>query len=182
MAHRRDRVIALVLAVVFFVTSVGVSVAVVWELVWGNDDTTQQQLTVDDMLQGKPLSGFTPIKKVENLQVVDIEQGTGKEVQAGNIVQVDYTGAVAATGIVFQSSLDFGRPASVTLTDGPEGVIKGWVEGLVGMKEGGKRRLIIPASLAYGENPPAGSSIPPNADLVFDVTVLGVIEEPSETQ
>lgn len=182
MAHRRDRVIALVLAVVFFVTSVGVSVAVVWELVWGNDETTQQQLTVDDTLQGKPLNGFTPIEKVENLQVVDIEQGTGKEVKVGNIVQVDYTGAVASTGIVFQSSLDFGRPASVTLTDGPEGVIKGWVEGLVGMKEGGKRRLIIPASLAYGETPPAGSSIPPNADLVFDVTVLGVVEAPAETQ
>lgn len=182
MAHKRDRVIALVLAVVFFVTSVGVSIAVVIELVWGNDQVTQQELTVNDKLQGKPLNDFTPIAKVDSLQTIDLQEGTGKAVQAGNVVEVDYTGAVASTGVVFQSSLDFGQSVSVTLADGPGGVIKGWVDGLVGMKEGGKRRLIIPASLAYGENSPAGSGIPANADLVFDVTVHGVIDNPTEGQ
>lgn len=183
MAQRRDRVIALVLAIVFFVTSVGVSVAVVIELVWGDDEATTQQ-TTDDVatLQGKPMPGFTPVEKVETLQVIDLEEGTGKVIQTDDVVEVDYTGAIAASGIVFQSSLDLGRTATVTLKEGPGGVIKGWVQGLAGMKEGGKRRLIIPASLAYAANPPTGSSIPPNADLVFDVTAHGVVGSPSEAQ
>lgn len=181
MAQRRDRIIALVLAIVFFATSVGVSLIVVWELVWGSDkDQTSQEINVDSKLQGTQLAEFTPVEKTDNLQVIDLQVGTGKEVAVGNAIQVDYTGAVAATGIIFQSSLDFGQPVSVNLTEGPNGVIKGWVDGLAGMKEGGKRRLIIPAALAYGENPPTGSNIPPNSDLVFDVTVHGVVENPTE--
>ncbi|MGH7157841.1 MAG: FKBP-type peptidyl-prolyl cis-trans isomerase [Candidatus Saccharimonadales bacterium] len=181
MAQRRDRVIALVLAIVFFATSVGVSILVAWELIWGGDNqqTTNQELNMNT-LQGTPLAGFTPVEKVESLQIIDLEPGTGQEVAVGNTVDVHYTGAVAATGIIFQSSLDTGRTATVELKDGPGGVIKGWVDGLQGMKEGGKRRIVIPASLAYGESPPSGSGIPPNADLVFDVTVNGVIQAASE--
>lgn len=182
MAQRRDRVIALVLAVVFFATSVGVSLLVVWELVWGSDkaDETSQETTMEGQLQGTQLADFTPIEKTDSLQIIDQQVGTGKEVAVGNAIQVDYTGAVAATGVIFQSSLDFGQPVSINLVEGPSGVIKGWVDGLAGMKEGGKRRLIIPAALAYGETPPANSNIPPNADLVFDVTVHGVVEQPQE--
>ncbi|HSX32179.1 MAG TPA: FKBP-type peptidyl-prolyl cis-trans isomerase, partial [Candidatus Saccharimonadales bacterium] len=80
---------------------------------------------------------------------------------------VDYTGAVAATGVIFQSSLDSGQPVSFPLGN----VIQGWQEGIPGMKVGGTRRLIIPAAKAYGASPPQGSNIPANADLVFDVTL-----------
>lgn len=183
MAQRRDRIIALVLAVVFFATSVGVSVLVVLELVMGDDtNTSNQEASMKTQLQGTQLADFTPVETVDSLQIIDQQVGTGKEVAVGNVIQVDYTGAIAATGTIFQSSLDFGQPVSVTLNEGPNGVIKGWVDGLVGMKEGGKRRVIIPAALAYGETPPDNSAIPPNANLVFDVTVHGVIADSEEQQ
>lgn len=181
MAQRRDRVIALILAIVFFATSVGVSFAVVWQLIWGNDQDTNTQEVSMDKLQGTPLADFTPLAKVDSLQIIDQQVGTGQEVKAGDIVEVDYTGAVAATGIIFQSSLDAKRTVPIKLVGGPEGVISGWVDGLVGVKEGGKRRLILPAASAYGANPPTGSGIPPDAPLVFDITVHGIVP-PSEAQ
>ncbi|MBC7708142.1 FKBP-type peptidyl-prolyl cis-trans isomerase [Polaromonas sp.] len=101
------------------------------------------------------------------LKTEEITPGTGEEVQKGDTVTTDYTGAVAATGTVFQSSKDSGQQVSFGLNQ----VIKGWTEAIPGMKVGGTRRLYIPAALAYGANPPGGSGIPANADLVFDVTV-----------
>jgi FKBP-type peptidyl-prolyl cis-trans isomerase len=77
---------------------------------------------------------------------------------------------VAATGIVFQSSLDGGQP----IPFGLDQVIAGWTQGVPGMKVGGKRRLLIPAALAYGANPPQGSGIPANADLVFDIELVKI--------
>ncbi|HZM64006.1 MAG TPA: FKBP-type peptidyl-prolyl cis-trans isomerase [Candidatus Saccharimonadales bacterium] len=178
MTQRRDRIIALVLAILFFATSVGVSLAVVWQLVWGDDNATVQPIDLNAPLKGTQLSNFTPIEKAQNLEIFDQQVGTGKEVKAGDTIEVDYTGAVAATGIIFESSLDAKQTATLKLVDGPGGVIKGWVEGIVGAKEGGSRRLVIPADKAYGANPPAG--IPANADLVFDVTVHGVISNNQE--
>ena len=104
---------------------------------------------------------------IDSLQKQDTTEGTGPEVKAGDTVTVDYTGAVAATCVIFQSSLDTGQPASFPLSN----VIQGWQEGIPGMKVGGTRRLLIPAAQAYGANPPQGSGIPANADLVFDVTL-----------
>jgi FKBP-type peptidyl-prolyl cis-trans isomerase len=176
MARARDRIIALVLAIAFFATSFGLSFFVIWDLYKGNKEAkTVNQQTGDNQqkdqpqtpLQGTKLAGFDPVSKVDTLQKVDLTVGTGKEVKPGDTVTVDYTGAVAATGIIFQSSLDRGQSISFSL----DGVIKGWTEGIPGMKEGGKRRLIIPAALAYGATPPAGSGIPANADLVFDVVL-----------
>jgi FKBP-type peptidyl-prolyl cis-trans isomerase len=113
------------------------------------------------------MENFTPIAKIDSLQAIDLQPGTGTEVKAGDTVTVDYTGAVAATGKIFQSSLDTGQP----VTFGLDQVIEGWKEGMVGMKQDGKRRLLIPAAQAYGANPPSGSGIPANADLVFDITL-----------
>ena len=87
-------------------------------------------------------------------------------------VTAHYTGAVAATGIIFQSSLDSGQPIPFALDQ----VIKGWTDGVPGMKEGGKRRLIIPADQAYGATPPQGSNIPANAPLVFDIELVKIGE------
>jgi FKBP-type peptidyl-prolyl cis-trans isomerase len=117
------------------------------------------------------LSNFTPVAQVSTLEKIDTVVGTGKEVKAGDTVSVHYTGAVAATGVIFQSSKDFGtEPVTFPLS----GVIKGWTDGIPGMKVGGTRRLVIPAAEAYGANPPSGSGIPANADLVFDVELVAI--------
>lgn len=117
------------------------------------------------------LQNFTPVTGVATLEKNDLKVGDGKEVPAGATVSVHYTGAVAATGEVFQSSKDFGTdPITFPLS----GVIKGWTNGIPGMKVGGIRRLVIPAAQAYGATPPPGSGIPANADLVFDVELVAV--------
>jgi FKBP-type peptidyl-prolyl cis-trans isomerase len=117
-------------------------------------------------LEGTKLVDFTPCQ-VAQLQKIDVKLGSGPAATASSTVVVDYTGAVAATGVIFQSSLDSGQQAQLSLSS----VIPGWQEGITGMKAGGIRRLLIPAALAYGANPPNNSGIPANADLVFDVTL-----------
>lgn len=121
-------------------------------------------------MAGTTLQNFTPTSSIPQLQTIDTVAGTGAVVPAGASVTVNYTGAVAATGTIFQSSFDTGQAVTFSL----DGVIAGWTQGIPGMKVGGTRRLLIPASLAYGANPPSGSGIPANADLVFDVTLISV--------
>jgi FKBP-type peptidyl-prolyl cis-trans isomerase len=104
------------------------------------------------------------------LQYEDLNVGTGPEAHSGQTVQVHYTGWLT-DGKKFDSSLDRGSPFSFPLGAGR--VIKGWDEGVAGMKVGGKRKLLIPASLGYGARG-AGGVIPPNADLVFEVELLAV--------
>lgn len=122
------------------------------------------------MLQGTNLNDFTPVEEVNQLQVIDLKEGAGEQVQPGATVTAHYTGAVAATGLIFQSSHDFGRPIPFGLNQ----VIKGWTDGVPGMKVGGTRRLVIPAEQAYGATPPPGSGIPANAALVFDIELVAV--------
>ncbi|MCA9325009.1 FKBP-type peptidyl-prolyl cis-trans isomerase [Candidatus Saccharibacteria bacterium] len=174
MANKRERFFALFGAILFLVTASAFSILVVWTLVTSKDDqntdtntTSNNSQTEDSKLQGTQLNDFTPVADVSSLQKTDIKTGTGEEVQPGDTVTVDYTGAVAATGIIFQSSLDSGQPVSFGLNQ----VIKGWTDGVPGMKVGGTRRLLIPSDQAYGANPPAGSGIPANAALVFDITL-----------
>jgi FKBP-type peptidyl-prolyl cis-trans isomerase len=115
----------------------------------------------------------TPAHNSDGLQCLDIKVGTGAVAQLGGTVSVEYTGWLASNGKKFDSSYDRGaQPFSVTPL-GQAQIIPGWNEGLVGMKAGGIRRLIIPAALAYGAqgSPP---QIPANATLIFDVTVLSV--------
>ncbi len=116
------------------------------------------------------LEDFTPIDSVPELQIVDLIVGEGDEVVATDTVTCHYTGAIAKTCSVFQSSRDFGKPISFPL----DGVIPGWTEGVPGMKVGGKRRLIIPSAKAYGSRPPFGSGIPADADLVFDIELVAI--------
>jgi FKBP-type peptidyl-prolyl cis-trans isomerase FkpA len=177
MARKRDRAFAAFGAALFLLTSSALTIAVVISIIQqrhqnatSTASTNQSQgKTVDNSkkLQGTQLTNFTPVTSIPQLQEVDIMPGTGAEVKAGDTVTVDYTGAVAATGIIFQSSKDTGQPISFPLSQ----VIAGWSQGIPGMKVGGTRRLLIPAALAYGANPPSGSNIPANADLVFDVTL-----------
>jgi FKBP-type peptidyl-prolyl cis-trans isomerase FkpA len=105
----------------------------------------------------------------------DNEIGTGAEAAAGNNVSVHYTGWLqqpdGQKGKKFDSSVDRGQPFGFRLGAGQ--VIRGWDEGVAGMKIGGKRTLIIPSELGYGARG-AGGVIPPNATLIFDVELLGV--------
>jgi FKBP-type peptidyl-prolyl cis-trans isomerase FkpA len=114
-----------------------------------------------------------PLVKIDNVV------GTGKEATAGSNVVVNYTGwfykpmATRQRGRKFDSSLDAGRePLEFQLGAGR--VIKGWDQGVAGMKVGGKRTLIIPSELAYGKRGAGGGSIPADADLIFDVELLDV--------
>ena len=104
------------------------------------------------------------------LQIEDLNEGTGAEAKAGMDVSVHYTGTLT-DGSKFDSSLDRGQPFTFRLGAGQ--VIQGWDRGVVGMKVGGPRRLTIPPDLAYGARgfPPV---IPPNSTLVFEVQLMGV--------
>jgi len=173
MARTRERVVALVGAIVFLTTSLGLSFVVVWQMIQdghNKNNNSQTENTNKPKLAGTQLQNFTPVASIPELQTTDTTPGTGQEVKAGDTVTVDYTGAIAATGIIFQSSLDSGQTATFALDQ----VIPGWTEGIPGMKVGGTRRLLIPAAKAYGATPPQGSNIPANADLVFDVTLKSV--------
>lgn len=105
------------------------------------------------------------------LQYWDITVGTGAAAVAGKQVKVHYTGWLATNGKKFDSSVDRGQPFVFPLGAGQ--VIKGWDEGVAGMKVGGKRQLRIPPELGYGARG-AGGVIPPNATLIFDVELLDV--------
>lgn len=137
----------------------------------GGEQPLQEQTTKTMEPNTKTLSNFTPVSSVSKLEKIDQVVGSGAEVKAGDTVSVHYTGAVAATGAIFQSSKDFGtEPVTFPLS----GVIKGWTDGIPGMKIGGTRRLVIPADQAYGATPPPNSGIPANADLVFDVELVAI--------
>lgn len=120
--------------------------------------------------EGTKLHDFEPREDaVKELEIIDVEVGTGEEVKPGAKITAHYTGALVKNGIIFQSSLDFGD----AITFGLDQVIKGWTQGVPGMKIGGTRRLVIPAEMAYGASSPS-RNIPANSDLVFDIDLVAI--------
>jgi peptidylprolyl isomerase len=104
------------------------------------------------------------------LGVADMQEGSGAAVKAGDTLTVDYCGVGLGGKTLFDSSYQRGTPATFPL----DGVIAGWQQGLVGMKEGGTRLLVIPGALAYGANPPGGSGIQPDETLIFVVALQSI--------
>lgn len=112
-----------------------------------------------------------PSKTESGLAYIDIVPGTGQSPQSGDKVTVHYAGYLL-DGKKFDSSVDRGKPFTFTIGQGQ--VIKGWDEGVMTMKVGGKRKLIIPPELGYGMQRAGGGLIPPNSTLVFDVQLINV--------
>ena len=124
---------------------------------------------------GKPSAA--PPSAVNSLQILELQPGAGAPIAAGQNAVVQYTGWLYEAGAAdnkgkqFDSSRNSGQPFRFVVGAGQ--VIKGWDQGVAGMKVGGRRRLVIPADLAYGDSG-AGGVIPPGATLVFDVDLVAV--------
>jgi peptidylprolyl isomerase len=131
-------------------------------------DPKAQQMLDEINQRGKPTVTVPPAPATE-LKVTDLVVGTGAAAQPTSNVLVHYVGVGQATGKQFDSSWDRGEPISFPLNQ----VIPGWSQGMVGMKEGGRRELVVPGALAYGANPPT-ADIQPNETLVFVVDLISV--------
>ncbi len=112
----------------------------------------------------------TPTKPMQKLVVEDLKIGSGNEVKTGDNISIHYVGTLE-NGTKFDSSYDRGSPFETQIGVGQ--VIKGWDEGVVGMKIGGKRKLIIPPEFGYGSRG-AGNIIPPNSTLIFEVELIDI--------
>ena len=114
-----------------------------------------------------------PVQYDNGLIVQDVVIGSGKTAENGDTLSAHYIGALQ-DGTVFDESYGRGQPIQFVLGAGQ--LIRGWDLGLVGMKEGGKRRLVIPSELGYGERG-AGGVIPPNATLLFEIELVSIIKK-----
>jgi peptidylprolyl isomerase len=107
----------------------------------------------------------------DELQIIDLEEGTGKAAVKGALITTQYSGTLE-DGTVFDSSWERGKAFQCVIGTGR--VIKGWDQGLMGMKVGGKRKLLVPAHLAYGERS-MGAHIKPHSNLIFEIELLEVL-------
>jgi peptidylprolyl isomerase len=107
----------------------------------------------------------------EQLQIIDMQLGDGKAVVKGALITTQYRGTLE-DGTVFDSSYDRGKAFQCVIGTGR--VIKGWDQGLMGMRVGGKRQLLVPAHLAYGERQ-MGEHIKPHSNLIFEIELLEVL-------
>jgi peptidylprolyl isomerase len=139
------------------------------QLSMDSSSTTPSGLTNEQKLSA---DAATPAMQTlpGGLQIADVQVGTGAEAKAGDHISVAYTGMLTDGTVFDATSKHGGTPIDIDLGAGQ--VIKGWDQGIVGMKEGGKRRLVIPASLGYGAQ--AVGPIPANSTLVFDVELVKV--------
>jgi peptidylprolyl isomerase len=119
---------------------------------------------------GIPMFSITETISVNELVAIDLTTGDGASVSLQDTLEVNYLGVGGSSGFSFDSSFARNEPAVFPL----QAVILGWQEGLVGMKEGGRRVLVIPGNKAYGPTPPPGSGIEPNETLIFLVDLIKI--------
>lgn len=188
MAKTTTRIFAFVIAVLFLITTIGFSGVVVWTIFKDNkeakkiqsDQTAADNLarkkeacTFSGQIEGQAKSlpqAFIPAGPVKELKTTDLKVGDGDQVDVDDCLLVKYHGTLAKDGIYFDGNFD--KPALLRFLFGAGNVIKGWDQGLVGMRVGGLRRLEIPAELAYGSQ--AAGSVPANADLIFVVELVKI--------
>lgn len=163
-----QRITIIIIAVVMTVGTLGAYFIVIMQQ---NEQQAQtQQPTYPDF--PVDATAYKVEGSVSELQKTDLAVGEGDEAKAGDKVKAHFKGTFAKTGQKFDSSYDKGEPVDFELTKGA--VVDGWVEGVPGMKVGGKRRLVVPTSMAYGATGYPGV-IPPNTDLVFEVELVLVM-------
>ncbi|OGL25227.1 hypothetical protein A3A68_01595 [Candidatus Saccharibacteria bacterium RIFCSPLOWO2_01_FULL_48_13] len=192
MKAKLSRIGWLSLAILFAVTGLGVGIWGFWQathppdaseayISCQKDEKITEISAGGNKLEGTKLPNYTPVKQVSKLSCIDGVVGSGSTINSFNTITANYTGAMASSGVIFESSLDSGQPITVALNQ----VIEGWAKGLAGMQVGGTRRLMIPAEMAYGTQGSCKTvdqtdptkcqeyAIAPNTPLVFDVSVTG---------
>jgi len=177
MARLRERVFAGFGALLFLGSACALTVYVIIQSNSSSNESgsqTSQQSCADTSTEAAltaPTAYVPTTLPVTSLQVTDLSVGNGATAKDGDCLVVKYYGTLASNGKEFDQ--DFTDTSGFAFTLGKGQVISGWDQGLVGMKVGGTRRLVIPASLAYGSQSPS-SSIPANSDLVFVVKLLRI--------
>ena len=174
MTRVRDRAFAWMGIIIFSVSALALSAAVIIQQLMsnsGSSSTTQNCTDNSTELTLTPPSPYIPKGAVTSLQAIDLTHGSGATAQAGDCLVVKYYGTLASTGMAFDEN--FTKTTGFAFNLGEGQVIQGWDEGLVGMKVGGTRLLVIPASLGYGSQ--ANGSIPANSALVFVVKLLRIL-------
>ncbi len=189
MAKTSHRIFALSMAAIFFISAVAFSGFVVYDIMQSRKQqpadaaTAQAQMQQTEQERACPPSASGPMlpvpevykapAAVTTLESTDLEAGTGAEAKSGDCLVVKYYGTLANNGNVFDEN--FTKPSAIGFQLGQGRVIEGWDKGVAGLKEGGIRRLVIPAAQAYGSQA-QGDMIPANSDLVFVVKLLEIKE------
>ena len=181
MSKTTQRAFALSMAVLFGLSTIGFSAFFIWQMTQesNQDDAATQaindaQQSQEEQQQDQPkdfMKDYEPIgdDRIAELRTEDKKVGDGKEATNEDVVVVEYTGALASDGSIFDSTDSRGgEPAEFPLDQ----VIPGFRDGIAGMKVGGERRIFIPAEQGYGSQ--EGGPIPADSDLVFDVKLLEV--------
>jgi FKBP-type peptidyl-prolyl cis-trans isomerase len=172
----------LFLTVLFIVTGLGVGVAAFWQATHQPKDNTSQTTPppptanactagTEENVEKLPAPEiYKQDGKVTQLQTTDLQEGSGQAAKNGDCLVMKYYGTLASNGTKFDEN--YTKPEGFKFQLGQGVVIKGWDQGLVGMKVGGTRRLVIPAALGYGSQ--AAGTIPANSDLVFIVKLESI--------
>ena len=164
-----QRITIIIIALVMTVGTLGAYFIVIMQQNEQNTATKNQQSQYPDY--PVDATAYKVEGSVKELVKTDLKAGEGDEAKTGDKVKVHYKGTFAQSGKKFDSSYDTGEPVEFELAEGK--VIDGWVQGVPGMKVGGKRRLEVPAALGYGSTGYPGA-IPPNSDLVFEIELISV--------